>query len=150
MPMKIVLNENPNQEEMEIVINCKPSDGEALRLLTALREFDKAPFRLTGVKDGKTHLVDPSEVLYIDTADKKTFLYTEKDVLETGLRLYEIEARLKPAGFFRASKSAILNIAKIRTIVPDFGGRLEVTLQSGERMFVSRQYAAQLKSLLGM
>ena len=34
------------------------------------------------------------DILYIDTADKKTFLYTEKAVYESALRLYELEDAL--------------------------------------------------------
>jgi DNA-binding LytR/AlgR family response regulator len=148
--MKIVINESRTQEETEIIINCKTADDEILKLVSSLREYDTMASQLAGFKDGKTYLVEPADVLYFDTVDKKTFIYTENDVLETGLRLYELEARMKSGHFFRASKSAVVNIAKIKTIVPDFGGRLEVTLLNGEKLLVSRQYAAVLKTKLGL
>jgi DNA-binding LytR/AlgR family response regulator len=148
--MKIVINESQTCEETEIVINCKAADEGILKLVSSLREYDTLPSQLAGFKDGKTYLVEPADVLYFDTVDKKTFIYTESDVLETGLRLYEIEARLKLGSFFRASKSAVINIAKIKTIVPDFGGRLEVTLLNDEKLFVSRKYATVLKAKLGL
>ena len=35
-------------------------------------------------------------MLYIESVDKRTFLYTEESVYETPLRLYELEERLAP------------------------------------------------------
>ena len=148
--MKIVINENPSLTETEIIINCARADAGINRILAALRDADTGPAVLSGLKDGKTHKVEPSDVLYFETADKRTFIYTADEVFESGLRLYEIEERMKPGRFFRVSKSTIINIARIKTIVPDFGGRLEVTMQNDERLFVSRQYANGLKILLGM
>lgn len=143
--MKIVINENENFLNTEIIINCKHTDEEVLKLLTVLRTFDN---KLTGSKDGKTHILEPLNILYFDTVDKKTFIYTANDAFETDLRLYELEERLGTNHFFRSSKSAIINISKIKTIVPDFGGRLEVTLVNNEKLFVSRQYAHDLKRKL--
>lgn len=148
--MKIIIDECPTLDETEIVIRCKKVDSEILQLVSSLRQRDSNPGQLAGFKDGKTHLINPADILYFDTVDKRTFLYTKEDVLETGLRLYEIEERLTADHFFRASKSTIINIAKIRTIIPDFGGRLEVTLSNGERLFVSRKYASVLKRKLGL
>lgn len=145
--MKITIQEKPDCAETEVVIVCKETNGAVLRVVSALREQDR---KLTGVKDGKTYVVEPSDVLYFDTVDKRTFFYTAEMVLETPLRLYEIEEMLSATRFFRAAKSTIINIAKIQSIVPDLGGRLEVTLQNGERLMVSRQYAHELKLKLGM
>jgi len=53
-------------------------------------------------------------------------------------------------GFFRSSKSQILNIAKIETLCPDFGGRIEVTMENGYQLIVSRQYAKIFKKKVGL
>lgn len=143
--MKIIINQNDDCSEVEVIINCKETNSEILKLISLLREHEQ---KLTGVKDGKTHIVDPDEVYYFDTVDKKTFIYTINDVFETNLRLYTLEELLSSSNFFRASKSTIINISKIKTIVPDFGGRLEVMLQNNEKLIVSRQYAHNLKSKL--
>ena len=142
--MRITIQENERQDETEVIIHCRKADEETLRLVAALKGLDK---KLTGTKDGRTFVVDPASVLYFESVDKKTFVYTDADVMETSLRLYELEERLS-RDFFRASKSAIINISKIKSILPDFGGRLEVTLVNGERLLVSRQYAHDLKTKL--
>ena len=90
-----------------------------------------------------------SRILYIDTVEKKTFLYTEEEVYETPLRLYELEGRLESCDFFRASRSSIINFNRIQSLKPEFGGTMQVTMTNGERLNVSRQYAKQIKEKLG-
>ena len=145
--MKITINENPVFEETEIIINCKKGDGEVFKMLAILRSFDQ---KLTGTKDGRTFIIDAVEVMYCDSVDKKTFIYTKDGIYETPLRLYELEERLTHGDFFRASKQNIINISKIVSMRPEISGKIEVTLLSGERLFVSRQYVPVLKSKLGM
>ena len=95
-------------------------------------------------------MIDTGDILYFESVDKSSFLYTESDVYELSLRLYEIEEILSDAGFIRSAKSQILNTHKIASLCPDFGGRIEVTMMGGERLIVSRQYAKLLKERLGI
>ena len=89
--MRIVVEENPALKETEIVIRCKETTPQVMGMLAALRSFDQ---RLTGDREGQTYLLDASQVLYIESVDKRSFLYTEEGVYETSLRLYELEERL--------------------------------------------------------
>jgi DNA-binding LytR/AlgR family response regulator len=116
-------------------------------MLAIIRSFDK---KLIGTKDGKTFVIDTTDVLYFDTADKRTFLYTQDNVLETPLRLYELEEQLSGGSFFRASKSMIINISKISSLRPELSGKIEVTLSNAEKLYVSRQYVPELKNKLGL
>ena len=105
--------------------------------------------KLTGHKENRTYLLDVNQILYIDTVEKKTFLYTEQEVYETPLRLYELEERLESCDFFRASKSSIINFNQIESLKPEFGGTMQVMMSNGERLNVSRQYAKVIKEKLG-
>lgn len=146
--MKITIQEDASLPEVEVIVRCPCADGEVLRLLDGLRAA--AGQKLLGLKDGKTFLLDAADALYFDVADRRTFLYTSGDVYESPLRLYELEELLAGRAFCRASKSAILNLQKIKSLAPDFGGRLEVVLENGERLNISRQYAAAIKKRLGI
>lgn len=143
--MKIQLNQDPGFQDVEIIINCPRTDEEILRIVAMLRIYDQ---KLTGIKDGEIRLLDVKEIFYIDTADKKTFLYTQKEIYESALRLYELEERLEGMDFIRAGKSSIVNFCKIQSIRPELGGRMLLTMENGEQLYVSRQYAAQLKEKL--
>lgn len=145
--MKIHIHEDAACEETEIVIHCKQADSDIFRMLALLHSFEK---KLTGNKDGETFIIDAADVLYFDTVDKRTFLYTQDDVLEIPLRLYELEEQLTGGSFFRASKSTIINISKISSLRPVLSGKIEVTLNNREKLFVSRQYVPELKNKLGL
>jgi DNA-binding LytR/AlgR family response regulator len=144
--MKVRIQENPHQNEPEAVIVCRdPNDADVQRALSMLSQLD---CQLIGRKDGEMIPVNAGDVLYFDSVDKQTFMYTTTDVLETPLRLYMLEERLSGGSFFRASKNAVVNINKIASLKPEFGGRMEATLVNGERLVISRQYVSVLKTKL--
>ena len=145
--MQIHIEEDGRCAETRVVIRCRQMDGQIAAMLAQLRAWDA---KLTGEKDGQTYLLNARDVLYADTADKRTFLYTDAQVYETPLRLYELEDRLASQGFLRAGKSCILNFDKIRSLRPDFGGRLVATMENGEAVVITRQYAPAVKSRLGL
>ena len=144
--MKITIQENEGQDEPEIVIHCKRVDEQVTELVSALSNLDK---KIIGSIDGRNFLLDFPNIFYFESVDKKTFAYAQSAVYEVSPRLYELEESL-PHAFFRASKSTIVNLAKIKSIMPDFSGRLEITLITGERLIVSRQYAPGFKTKLGI
>ncbi len=143
--MKITLNQDPSFPETEVIINCPQADEDILRLVAMLRVHQK---KLVGILDGERRLLDVKDILYIDTADKKTFLYTCGAVYESALRLYELEDALRELDFLRAGRSAIVNFRRVQSIRPELGGRLLVTMDNGEQVYVSRQYAGEMKEKL--
>lgn len=144
--MKVSINIDESYTETEITINCAMMGEELEKVIAALRVLD---FKLTGTKNGQTYILDASQVLYMDTVDKKTFLYTKTDVYETTLRLYELEEQLSKNDFFRAGKSSIINFNKIKSLKADIGGRIIVVLENNEKLVVSKQYASFIKEKLG-
>ena len=145
--MKITIHSGKQIQETEITISCNCLTPEIEKIISMLRMMDK---KLTGTKGGETYLIDTDKVLYIDTVDKKTFIYTMDSVYETNLKLYELEEQLTKADFFRASKSCIINFRKIVSLKADFDWRIRVTLSNQEQLIVSRQYAEYVKQRLGV
>jgi DNA-binding LytR/AlgR family response regulator len=145
--MKIIIEEcNPGEED-QVIIRCKKLDDNILKLISELKQGQK---KLTGIKDGNIVMIDPSNVYYFEGVDNKVFLYCKQNVYETKLKLYEIEEEYKNTDFFRASKSVILNVAKIKSISPAYSGRFEAQLFNDEVVVISRQYVPELKKKLGM
>jgi DNA-binding LytR/AlgR family response regulator len=145
--MKIIIEECPPEEEDQVIIRCKELNENILKLISDLRMGQK---KLTGIKDGNITMIDPASVYYFEGVDNKVFLYCKQNVYETKLKLYEIEEEYKNTNFIRASKSAILNISKIKSISPAYSGRFEATLFNGEKIVISRQYVPELKKKLGL
>ncbi len=65
-------------------------------------------------------------------------------------KLYELLDELPGWIFVRVSKSVILNINKMKSLTPAFGGRYEALLKNGEKVIISRQYVSSLKEVLGV
>ncbi len=143
--MKIQINEDSSLQDTEVIINCPQINSQLEKIISLLRVID---FKLTGSRDGQIYILDAAKVLYLDTVDKHTFFYTKGEVYESEFRLYEMEEKLEPFGFLRVNKSAILNFNHIKSIRADLDGRLLVTMNNDEKLFVSRQYAPILKKKL--
>ncbi len=117
------------------------------RLIPMLRDEDK---KLTASRDGEIYLLDIAGIIYIETIDRKTFVYTKGEVYESSLKLYELEQQLCDYGFFRAGKSSLVQLKYIKSLKMDINRRIKVTLENGEQLMVSRQYADELKKRLGV
>ena len=100
-------------------------------------------------KDGKTYILKASDVYYIESVDKKTFVYTKQGCYDTKYRLYELEVLL--GGYFvRCSKSMIVNLRKVRNVKSQISGRIDATLINDEVVVISRGYAKEVKRRLGI
>ncbi|MFU0827679.1 MAG: HTH LytTR-type domain-containing protein [Lachnoclostridium sp.] len=145
--MKIIIEDiNPDEEEV-VIIRCRNLSDTALKLISELKTEKK---KLIGMKDGTITMIDLNNIYYFESVDNKVFIYCKQDVYESKLKLYEIEEQYNNTSFFRASKSVILNMAKIKSVSPVFSGRFEALLLNGEKVVISRQYVPELKKRLGL
>ncbi|MCR5425775.1 MAG: LytTR family transcriptional regulator [Lachnospiraceae bacterium] len=128
-------------------IHCKDVTEDVERLKRYIGGYQSG---IRAEDGGETVILRADAILYIESVDKKTFLYTEKRVYETEKRLYELEEMLDPRDFFRCSKSVILNLNKVVRLKPEITRNILATLSSGEVVIVSRRYAAQLKQRIGV
>lgn len=138
---------DPRVEEDEVIVNCRELTRDIERLVAAIQVVDH---KLIGKKDGQTYILDAANVLYVDTVDRRVFIYTDNDVFESRLKLYMLEEQLASLDFFRAGKSSIVSLRHIRSLQADIDGRLLVTMDNGERLVVSRQYSKHIKDRLGV
>lgn len=145
--MKIIIEELHDGEEEEIIIRSNNIDESILQMIYGVKMEHK---KLVGIKDGKMNLIDPKDVYYFESVDNKTFIYCLKEIYESKLKLYEINSEFENSSFFRASKSIILNLSKIKNLSPAFNGRFEATLKNNEKVIISRQFVPDLKKKLGL
>ncbi len=145
--MKISININENSSDTEIVINCSALTPETERIIAALRMLDS---QMTVTKDGEVYILDVTKIVYVESVDRKTFVYTEGDCFESRLKLYEMEQQLCQSGFLRISKSCLVHLKYIRSLRAELDRKLRLTLDNGEQIIVSRQYADDLKQRLGV
>lgn len=145
--MKVTIIDAGPEEEEEIVIKCRFLNDE---MVTLINQFKQGGRKLTVYRDGKTFFLEPKEVFYFESVDQKVFAYCNTQVFQVKSKLYELMEELPERDFIRASKSFILNLNKIESISPAFGGRYEALLKNGEKVIISRQYVGLLKEKLGV
>jgi DNA-binding LytR/AlgR family response regulator len=145
--MKIIIEDVSPDDEEQVIIRCRNLSDKVLKLISELKAEQQ---KLTGLKDGVITMIDAKRVYYFEGVDNKVFIYCKQNVYESKLKLYEIEEKYDNTYFFRASKSIILNIAKIKSISPSLSGRFEALLFNGETIVISRQYVPELKKRLGL
>ena len=144
--MKIQIVENV-KETMQVVIKCRQIDDEVMRLKCHIELFSK---KLQAKKENELYFINSFDVLYFESVDNHTFLYTEDDVLEVKQRLYELEVILSDKDFIRISKSQIVNINKIKTLKPELNRTILATMCNGEQLYISRKYVQAIRNMLSI
>ncbi len=145
--MKISIHVDENIRDTEINISCNTLSPDIEKIIATLRILDR---QLMVIREGETYFLDVSQIVYIEAIERKTFVYTTDYYYESKLKLYEIEEQLCRGGFFRASKSCIVQLRKIKSLKNDVDRKIRLTLENGEQIMVSRQYADELKKRLGV
>ncbi|WHY86291.1 LytTR family DNA-binding domain-containing protein [Neobacillus novalis] len=145
--MKISIEKINKELGEEILIRCHEVDDEIHEIVNKLKTENLI---VLGYQNDKVHRIKLNDIYYFEAVDGKVFSYSKDNVFEVKQKLYELEELYKNKNCFRASKSTILNIAKISSIFPSISGRYEAVLDNGERAVVSRQYVPVLKNMLGL
>ncbi len=131
--------------EDELILRYQRLNGE----VEAVLQFMNAPpKKLIGTKDNTQTVIDFDDVLYAETVDRKTFIYTADDVFRSELTLAQLEEVLNTVNYFRCAKSMIINIDKISTLKSLASNRIDATLVNGEHIIISRTYASEFRKIL--
>lgn len=132
--------------EDEVVIRCREVTPKIERLLDIL-EGDGG--RLVGVTEsGAKSVIAIGDILYIESVDGRTYVYTEQEVVRVDFGLSQLIEYLDDIRFFRCSKSMILNIDKAKFLKSLASNRIDVTMVNGEHIRISRTYASDFRKRL--
>lgn len=107
--------------------------------------------RIPAEKQGKTILVNESDIIFAFTEQDYVYIKTFADKLFTRFTLKDLEARLNPTMFFRTHRCFIVNLNKVKEIVPFFNGTFTLTVEDNNKseVPVSRAQAKKLRKILG-
>ena len=130
-----------------ITIKCREQDIFIERLIAALQIIDR---QIMVRYNENIIALNLEENLYIESVDKKCFIYTADKVYESFNKLYELQQQLEQYLFVRINKSCIVNLNNISSIKTYIDRRLLITLSNNEQLIASRQYANGIKALLGV
>ena len=144
--MKIKTEQDLSCNEIEVIIKYPQKDKQVNRIIDFLQSFD---MQIKCAGDNAEQMINILDIYYIESVDKKTFVYLENAVYRTDYRLYQLKDKLRAYGFVQISKSCILNINTLESIRPLFNSRMEATLKNGEKVNINRNYLNGVKNALG-
>lgn len=110
------------------------------------------PLNRIAVRRGKRILLLPRhEILYARVEEELVFLYAGSGRYSIDRTLAELEELLDGGGFFRVSRSALVNLEAVTEMYPWLAsGTWRVKLSDATELDVSRERARLLKSLVGL
>ena len=143
--MRLIMKERQVLQNPEVTIEYRELTENVKRVSDFVRSVDQT---ITCKKGDEEFSIPATDVFYVESVDKKAFVYGESEVYQSGLRLIELEEILSHAGFVRVSKSAILNVEKLRGVRNLANSKLEALLVNDERICVSRKYLKDIREVL--
>lgn len=143
--MKLRLHQRQELEETEIDIAYSKMTNRLSKMVGYIRQYT---YMVEAFWNGKSFLIPLDEILYFDTTDRKTFLYTNKQVYECRKALIEVENELSNTTVIRISKETLLNTTALVNVRPYPNHRLMAELSNGENLIISRKYISILQNRL--
>lgn len=144
--MKVTIRRILNREEEQVIIECTEITSE----VRDIRAYALSKgTTLTGTTNAnRLERFELQDVYYFEALDEKVFAYTKDKVYEIKSRLYELEETYMAYHFVRCSKSVVINLMLLGSISPALNGRFFAHMKNGEKLIISRQYAAAIKAIV--
>ncbi|MBG9791687.1 LytTR family transcriptional regulator [Paenibacillus dendritiformis] len=110
--------------------------------------FDKVPARV----DDKIVLIDPLEMIYIESQDGVAHLHVQSGEYPCSMTLQELEQKLKPFGFFRCHRSYLVNLQRIREVIIWSRNSYSLVLDDEKKSTVplSKSKYEEMKAIMGI
>ncbi|MCH7323765.1 LytTR family transcriptional regulator [Solibacillus sp. MA9] len=102
---------------------------------------------LTGKQNEDWIPVPIEQISYIESLQKRTWFYSNKQQYKTAVTLKELQTRL-PGTFVRIHRSYIINIVFIKKITRDLTSNFIVHLKDGTELPISQSYINELRGIL--
>ncbi|MCL4515556.1 MAG: LytTR family DNA-binding domain-containing protein [Firmicutes bacterium] len=108
--------------------------------------------RLLAERQGKRLLVDKKEVVFAFVEDNAIYLKLYNEALLTRYTMKELVCLLQEPMFFRTHRQYLVNLLKVREIIPYFNSAFTLVVDDAQHteVPVSRGQVKKLRSLLGM
>ena len=144
--MRVRFEQVDGKEKEQALIRAVEKTAD---ILSAMDLLENGSGGIPVFRDRNTFFCKLTQIYYIESVDKRTYVYTKGDCYESRDRLYELEEKLGMY-YVRISKSMIVNLRKILHVSAEPGGRMVAVLLNGERVIISRSYVKEIKRRLGI
>lgn len=105
--------------------------------------------RLAIELNGKAVIIDEKDVVLAYCSDGQLVIHTREKRFVSNMTLQELQLKLDDTMFFRSHRAYLVNVERIREVIPWFNGTYNLILEEIPNMEipVSRQHAPKLKKL---
>ena len=141
--MRLIMKKQSDLAETEVEIRYTELNDDIRNLARRIEQYDSY---ICGTDSERQYRIRISDMYYVESVDKKTFIYTKTEVFRSELRLYELLEKVKDFDFVQVSKACIVNINVIDSIRSLVNSRLQATLTNNEKVNVSRTFLPQIKA----
>ena len=124
-----------------------PLDQRLTALLNDLRPGFKKPDRLVFKESGRVIFVRTDTIDWVEADGNYVRLHAGPESHYFRETLAGLEAQLPAEKFLRISRSAIVNLDRVKELQPMFYGDYSVVLQTGAKLTLSRNFRARLEKL---
>lgn len=143
--MKLKIDEIPNLEETQILIQCPKIDEKINKISNYIRT---SYITINGKLDGDLYVLNLDDIYYFEAVENKVFAYVEKNVYEVNHKLQELATMLLRTSFIQTARTIILNINKVEKVKTLVNGRICAVLSNDEKTIITRSYASNFKNKL--
>lgn len=116
-------------------------------LLAEVQSPTKPMERLAIKSDGRITILKIADIAWIEAAHNYVEIHDDKKSHLLRETIGGIEQKLPPEKFVRISRSAIVNVDRVKELQPLFHGEYKVTLHNGKQLTLSRRYRRKLPQL---
>lgn len=108
--------------------------------------------RLLAERKGKTALIDKKDVIYAFVRNNVLYLKLFNEALMTRYTMKELVQELPEPAFVRTHRQYLVNLRRVREVIPYFNGTFSLVVDDAERseVPVSRAQAKRIRTILGM
>ena len=145
--MKVSVDVSARYKEPYAVIHTDRITQEIQQMMDILGAGDSPITALLNEED--LVILKPMEIYMVRVENAETILYGESKKYRSRKRLYELALQLGK-GFMQISKSTLVNLSYLDSIVPGFSGTMLLKLKNGSKDYVSRTYLPAFKKYLGL
>jgi len=124
-------------KETEVQVKYAEMNGQVKVIINKIRSCNSF---VIGELDKIKYKININCIYYIESVDKRTYIYCKEKVYYSQMKLYEILEKLERFEFVQISKSCIVNLNVMVSIERLLNSKMEVKLNNGEKVVASRKY----------
>lgn len=133
------------------ILNARSHEDRWNQLIVdTMKQVKQAPERVTlrNRQTGEREVITLQEVEWFTSQNEQTYAQYRGKLHEVQQSLARLQVSLADENFFRCHRAFLVNLGKVKKIVPWFHGSFNLVLESGSEVPLSRSYVAPFQEKL--